>query len=76
MTRHATVPAVPTMTAITAITTVTVTTIIAIIAMTANAFFNDVRDCLASGMNAHLAKPIDIDELKIILLKYIKYSEN
>ncbi len=50
--------------------------IIPIIAMTANAFFNDVRDCLASGMNAHLAKPIDIDELKIILLKYIKYSEN
>ena len=30
-----------------------------VIAMTANAFNADVRNCLAAGMNAHLAKPLD-----------------
>lgn len=32
-----------------------------IIAMTANAYREDVENALAAGMNAHLAKPIDID---------------
>lgn len=32
---------------------------IAIIAMTANAFKEDIETCLAVGMNAHIAKPID-----------------
>jgi len=32
---------------------------IPIIAMTANAFKEDVEHCLESGMNDHLAKPID-----------------
>lgn len=36
---------------------------IPIIAMTANAFAQDIEKALASGMNAHIAKPIDIDEL-------------
>jgi signal transduction histidine kinase/PAS domain-containing protein/ActR/RegA family two-component response regulator len=45
---------------------------IPIIAMTANAFVSDIRECLACGMNAHLSKPIDVDELKFILLKHIK----
>ena len=33
---------------------------IPIIAMTANAFADDVRNSLASGMNAHISKPIDM----------------
>ena len=33
---------------------------IPIIAMTANAFDEDIRKALDSGMNAHLAKPIDV----------------
>lgn len=36
---------------------------IPIIAMTANAFAEDVRASLESGMNAHVAKPIDIKTL-------------
>ena len=35
-----------------------------IIAMTANAFTDDVRDALESGMDAHIAKPVQIDNLK------------
>lgn len=34
-----------------------------IIAMTADAFENDVQVCLECGMNAHVAKPLDIQEL-------------
>ncbi len=35
-----------------------------IIAITANAFVDDVRDAIDSGMDAHIAKPIQIDKLK------------
>ena len=38
--------------------------IISIIAMTANAFAEDVQRCLDAGMNAHLAKPLDIEKVK------------
>lgn len=34
-----------------------------ILAMTANAFAQDVEKAFNSGMNAHIAKPIDVDEL-------------
>ncbi len=37
---------------------------IPIIAMTANAFSDDVQRCLDAGMNAHIAKPIDMTALK------------
>lgn len=37
---------------------------IPIIAMTANAFDDDVKAALDAGMNAHLAKPIDMNKLK------------
>ena len=35
-----------------------------IIAMTANAFQEDAEKCIAVGMNAHLAKPLDIEKVK------------
>lgn len=37
---------------------------IPIIAMTANAFVDDVRDALAAGMDAHVSKPIILEQLK------------
>lgn len=36
---------------------------IPIVAMTANAFEEDKQEALKSGMNGHIAKPIDIDVL-------------
>ena len=37
---------------------------IPIIAMTANSFAEDVQASLDAGMNAHLAKPLDIEKVK------------
>ncbi len=34
-----------------------------IIAMTANVFREDIEKCLAAGMNEHVGKPIDVEEL-------------
>lgn len=42
-----------------------------IIAMTADAFSDDIQNCLRAGMNAHIAKPIDIKELVRVLQKYL-----
>ena len=42
-----------------------------IIAMTANAFDEDKQMSLDAGMNAHVTKPIDIDNLLATLDKYI-----
>ena len=36
---------------------------IPIIAMTARAFEEDKREAIAAGMNAHIAKPIQVDKL-------------
>lgn len=44
---------------------------IPIIAMTANAFKEDRDAAMAAGMNAHIAKPIDIELLKNTLKKYL-----
>ena len=38
-----------------------------IIAMTANAFQEDAEKCIAVGMNAHLAKPLDIEKMKMTI---------
>jgi CheY-like chemotaxis protein len=45
---------------------------IPIIAMTANAYVEDVAAALESGMNAHVAKPIDISYLFGVLGQYYK----
>ncbi|MCI8849646.1 MAG: response regulator [Oscillibacter sp.] len=42
-----------------------------IIAMTADAFSEDIKKCLECGMNAHVAKPIDVREISRLLDKYI-----
>ena len=34
-----------------------------IVAMTANVFKDDVQKCLEAGMNRHLGKPLDFDEV-------------
>ena len=44
---------------------------IPIIAMTADAFSEDIKKCLDAGMNAHVAKPIDIREISRLLEKFI-----
>ncbi|HBA97123.1 MAG TPA: hybrid sensor histidine kinase/response regulator [Lachnospiraceae bacterium] len=44
---------------------------IPIIAMTADAFSEDIKRCLDSGMNAHTAKPVNLDEVVSLLKKYI-----
>ncbi|MDR0624028.1 MAG: response regulator [Treponema sp.] len=45
---------------------------IPIIAMTANVFREDIEKCLAAGMNAHVGKPIDIEEMLSALRKYLR----
>ena len=45
---------------------------IPIIAMSANAFDEDVKKSLANGMNAHLSKPINMEQLEKTLMKFIK----
>ena len=37
---------------------------IPIIAMTANAFSEDIHNCLSAGMNAHVPKPVDMTGLE------------
>lgn len=44
---------------------------IPIIAMTANVFREDVERCLDAGMNSHLGKPIDFEEVLDVLKKYL-----
>ena len=43
---------------------------IPIIAMTANAFEEDAKKCLAAGMNAHIAKPLDIDKVIAAIARF------
>ena len=43
-----------------------------VIAMSANAYDEDVRDCLAAGMNAHLAKPFNPEDLMKLLYEQIR----
>ena len=45
---------------------------IPIIALSANAFIDDIQESLDSGMNDHISKPINIEELIDTITKYIK----
>lgn len=47
---------------------------IPILAMTANAFEEDAQRCFAAGMNAHLAKPLQIDKVKQTILVQTKHD--
>ncbi len=42
-----------------------------IVAMTANVFQEDVKMCLDVGMNGHVGKPLDFDEVLATLRKYL-----
>ena len=44
---------------------------IPIIAMTANVFREDIERCLEAGMNDHIGKPIDFNEMMTILKEYL-----
>ena len=41
--------------------------------MTANAFAEDVENAKRAGMNAHLSKPINMNELARVLNRWLKY---
>ncbi len=47
-----------------------------IIALTANVFKEDVDKCLAAGLNDHLGKPLDVDELLSKLDKYLHQTNS
>jgi len=42
-----------------------------IVAMTANVFKEDIENCLEAGMNDHIGKPLDFDEVIRQLKKYL-----
>ena len=48
---------------------------IPIVAMTANAFAEDVNNSFNAGMNAHLAKPVSLDNIKGVVEKLIDNKE-
>ena len=45
---------------------------IPIIALTANAFYEDVKKCKDSGMNAHISKPLEIEKVIEIIGEYVR----
>ena len=45
-----------------------------ILALTANAFAEDVRKCLDAGMNAHLAKLLNMPLVKAAIAKFVQHS--
>jgi CheY-like chemotaxis protein/anti-sigma regulatory factor (Ser/Thr protein kinase) len=48
---------------------------IPIVATTANVFREDIEKCLEAGMNVHIGKPLDFNEVLEILRKYLQTIE-
>ena len=48
---------------------------IPIIAMTANAFAEDAQKCMEAGMNAHLAKPLEMDKVRDTIARFCTARE-
>ena len=46
------------------------------IAMTANAFAEDRKRAFDVGMNGHIAKPIDIEKLRVDILSVLNKQKN
>jgi CheY-like chemotaxis protein len=42
-----------------------------IVALSANVFRDDIEKCMEAGMNSHLGKPLNFDEVRKILQKYL-----
>ena len=51
-------------------------TTVPIIAMTANAFVESINDCLDAGMNAHISKPIVIEEVLSRMSQFLSGKED
>lgn len=49
---------------------------IPIIAMTANAFEEDARKCMDAGMNAHLPKPLQMENVVATIARCCRHSKN
>ena len=49
---------------------------IPIIAMTANAFAEDRKRAFDAGMDGHIAKPIDIEKLRAVILSVLNKQDN
>ena len=49
---------------------------IPIIAMTANVFHEDIEKCLEAGMDSHVGKPLDFDEVINQLQRYLPEAKN
>ncbi|MCL1875367.1 MAG: ATP-binding protein [Synergistaceae bacterium] len=45
---------------------------IPIVAMTANVFKEDIKKCIEAGMNDHIGKPLNFDEVEEKLRKYLR----
>lgn len=50
--------------------------VIPIAAMTADAFAEDVQSCLDAGMNAHLAKPVDLEKVLTVIWHLCRGGKN
>ncbi|MCL1910785.1 MAG: response regulator [Leptospirales bacterium] len=48
---------------------------IPIVAMTANVFREDIEKCFQVGMDAHIGKPIDLDQMMARMHKYLKKNK-